>query len=71
MNAPGPPRRADHPIPGYEAASPSVRQVLKRLERVRLVEPGRWRATCPCCGEHDGLELVDPDQGVELSQGRR
>lgn len=44
--------------------------VLERLANYRLREnaPGRWRAVCPCCGEHNPntLSVGEGDSGAVL-----
>ncbi len=54
-------------IEGYSTASPIMQAILERLDGVRWIGPGRWLATCPCCGEQEGAEFADVWDGAELT----
>lgn len=54
-------------IQGYATASPIMKAILERLEGVTWIGPGRWQATCPCCGIDGGAEFADVWQGAEVA----
>ncbi len=58
-------------IQGYATASPVMQVILERLDGVRWIGPGRWLATCLCCGEPEGAEFTDVWDGAELTTQRR
>ena len=70
---PGEQKAVSVTIAGYDTASPVMRVFLRELSMlgpVRQIGPGRWLATCPCCGENEGAEYADVWAGVELSRRR-
>lgn len=40
---------------------------IEQLDGVRWIGPGRWVATCPCCGEVGGAEFANVWQGAEVA----
>jgi len=54
-------------IQGYATASPIMQRILERLDGVQWIGPGRWLATCPCCGVAGGAEFADIWQGAEVA----
>lgn len=63
--------RSPEMIPGFETASALMRRHLAdliQLGPVRSIGPGRWLATCPCCGEIEGAEVVDVWAGAEFAE---
>jgi len=54
-------------VRGYATASPIMQTILDRLDEVRWIGPGRWLATCPCCGVAGGAEFADIWQGAEVA----
>ena len=54
-------------IQGCATASPVMKSILERLDSLQWIGPGRWQATCPCCGVDGGAEFADVWQGAEVA----